>query len=389
MAIALLLKPKYRTTVTAEIIQTYEVVLCSEGQDAMTGQIMSPRPAMGFEPDDAVYKLVAMLKSARLTVDEFLGQLPGYHLALRFQVIGNTPDIGEGLGLRRAMPKTHDAIVALMRSSYNDVNPTELTGVEQRLKAAEVDPDGGGRMDTFTNSANQQAAAAPTRRSPLDKLPKERRIITVNQGGGSDQREAMAELAAQLTPESIPSGGLVITMGKNGPKILKAASARIDEEETAADVATLESGGEVNTHARSQAAGEITINRDPKAGMPVPKTATEAPRPAPQVRTMTEEQLATQAQSVDITHRATVLDQSGFETSMGTEDAAALADEQMGTAGMNVGPVDMKAAVSATVRDADHHTQLGEEVEVGGRAVKKSTVVRHDRGGTRPKNLSK
>ena len=381
MAIALLQKPKFRTTSTVEAFHTYEVTLFGEGQDPTFGGQMNPRPAMGFDRNDAVAKLAAMLKLNHLTPDDFLTQMADYKLGIVLAKVTNLEEGAATSPIRVEAAVPHEAIVTMLHAIYPEVNPAELAGVEQRLKPVSINAEDTARMQTYTNSANQQTEA-PRRQSPLNSLPKERKIITVNQGGG-DQRESLQELAKQLTPESIPAGGLVIVSGKNGPKVLKAASARIDEEDAARDMETLEAGGEVSLPRATSAQVEIPL------AAPVAKAASEAPRPAPKVRTLTDDQLAAQASSVDISHRATILDQGGFETTMDTEDAAALADQQMGTTGMALPSVDMRAAISATVRDADQHTQLGEEVEVGGRSIKKSTVIRHDRGGTRPTTLTR
>lgn len=372
-----LTKPQFKTTTSADLYDVYEILL---GDGSSQGSIFEPRPRVAYSPDDAILALDEMLLAQGASVDDVLSQLgdSGKLMCVLVRMLGCDNKTYEHFRKVHA-PFTHDLIVGRMRDFMPGAKP-----VPQAAPRPVVDQavDEGPRMQSM-GMPGMSKGPEPTH--PREAPKRQFKVTTVYQGG-SDNSEKLQDLAKQLTAENIPKGGLVLTMGKGGPRILKAASARISDEDEANE--NLEAGGDDGgeeqhiTMALAQDLGaqddsESILGEAAPAARPVPKTA------APQVRTLSEKSLEAAARASVVQRPSVgVLDEMGEDTGMDQAEAAAAIDAEFGDM---AGNLDIDAlSPELPAEDPDHDTRLGRTQQTGGHRVQKASVVKKDRGGTRP-----
>ena len=378
-----LLKPQFTTNTTAAIAQTFDVVLV--GDDPM-GLPLNPQPAIGFTAEDAVLKLAMMLKALKLTPDDLFKQLEGHKFQMLLVMVADIDGKKYDHFHRIHAPYTHEVITSKLREFFPQAEAQgPVTREEVRGEISEESP----RMESMHNTGSTSSPS--TRKGE----PKERKLTTVYQGGG-DSSEKMAEVLKQLTPENMPKGGVVITMGKNGPRILKTASARTDEEDAedlmgeneANPIAQSRSEHrEIDTSAHSQAAATVSIHRDPNTlppgvldhRAPVAKTASKGPA----LRTVSGDQMERMAMVGDLkkTPQVSVFDASGaVQMEMGSDEAAALIDREMGTTSTATPNIEIGSDIAIGKNDPLSLNSV--ETRAGHRVKTQSTVVKKDRGNS-------
>ena len=371
-----LTKPLFKTTTSADLYDVYEILL---GDGSSQGSIFEPRPRVAYSPDDAILALDEMLLAQGASVDDVLTQLGGSGklMCVLVRMLGCDAKTYEHFRKVHA-PFTHDLIVGRMRDF--------MPGAQRTPQAAprpEVDKavDEGPRMQSM-GMPGVSTTQEPTH--PREAPKKQFKVTTVYQGG-SDNSEKLQDLAKQLTADSIPKGGLVITMGKNGPKILKAASARISDEDEANENLEAAEGDEGEEQHITMALARGLGSEDDSDG--ILTTPTPAPRPkvaAPVVRTVSEKSLEMAARA-SLAHapRVGVLDESGSEVGMDADEAASLVDQEF--AGMAETQMDIEGfEPTLPATDPDHDSRLARGAQQGGHRVQKASVTKRDRGGVRP-----
>ena len=361
-----LIKPPSKTSAQVDQFFLYEVELAG---DAVTQ--FEPRPPVAYSVDDAILKLAMVLKEGGMNAVDFLEHFKDQPFVIA-QTRVHTMD-GKVFPEVRLKHNTTDETI---RRRLADFYPgAQLPGSAEAQPVLEV-VDDSPRMISMTNSGS---SVAPASSGMIKKgaAPKERRLITVQGGGGGESKqEALQAAIAMLTPENMPKGGMVLVMGKNGPRMLKTASARTDEEmgEEMADAE--ENGVEVQTSSRR--AEEVHI------AAPVEKAA-PAPRPqAKAARVLSEAQLEGMAKSSAASAPShAILNAEGHETSMDAGTAASLIDAEMGGDGGG-DEIEINGPV-LPVDDGERMTStLSQGSSQGGRAMKKPTMAKPNRGGTRP-----
>ena len=379
-----LTKPQFKTTTSADLYDVYEILL---GDGSSTGSLFEPRPRVAYSPDDAVLALDELLQAQGAGVDDILSQLgEGKLMCVLTRMLACDGKTYEHLR-RNHTPFTHDVIVNKMREFLPGAKPVPQAAPRPVVEQA---VDEGPRMQSMGMPG---AATGPEPTHPREKPKKTFKVTTVYQGGG-DNADKLQDLAKQLTAENIPKGGLVITMGKTGPKILKAASASLaDEDEAAAnlrDAGEFDEGDEggMETHITTALTRDLGAGDDTEsilgaaatapAARPTPKTA------APVIRTVSEASLEAAAKASPVARpTATVLSEGGDEMDMGQDEAAAMVDAEF--AGM-AGDLDIEGLnPELPAEDPDHDTRLGRTQQTGGHRVQKASVVKKDRGGQRPR----
>lgn len=376
-----LTKPQFKTTTTADLFDTYEVLLAMDGAGA-TGSVFDPRPRVAYSPEDAVLALDEMLVGQGASIEAMLEQLgDGKLMCVLTRMLACDGRTYEHF--RRAHAAyTHDHIVAKLREFMPGAKPVPVVAPRETVHQATEDEP---RMQSMGMPG---AAKAPEPVHPRDKPKKTFKVTTVYQGG-TDSEEKMAELVKQLTPESIPKGGLVLTMGKGGPKLLKTATAHTDEDEAAGNLrASGEDDGE-EQHITMALAEDLGAQDDSESILgeavttPVAKMAA---KPAPQVRTVSEKELEARAKAAPVKAPAmSVLDAEMGDSGMDADEAAQMVDAEF--AGMTDG-VDLDAlSPELPAEDPDHDTRLGRTHQTGGHRVQKASIQKKDRGGVRPQKV--
>jgi hypothetical protein len=293
--------------------------------------------------------------------------------------------------MRLLNKNTHETIWTRLEDFYSGAKaqPTATQAVETAAPVEE-----GTRYETM-------ATRQPDPVHPADKPNKVLAVRTVYDGSG-DRDDRMKDALKGLTADTIPKGGLVITVGKNGPKILKAASTQTDEEQGEEFLEENEAAPvtRFNTGARVQAEAEVTISRDPNPeipGLPHARKVAAAPTPEPEhkddepvvkkvleTRVMSGDAMDRQKPATKVAkHETVVFGDDLSEMDMGTDEAGALIDAELGGEESDLpGEREMQQMLADP---KDTSANLTETMEHGGRRVKKQEgVVRKDRGGTRP-----
>lgn len=378
-----LTKPQFKTTTSADLYDVYEILL---GDGSSTGSLFEPRPRVAYSPDDAVLALDELLQAQGAGVDDILSQLgEGKLMCVLTRMLACDGKTYEHLR-RNHTPFTHDVIVNKMREFLPGAKPVPQAAPRPVVEQA---VDEGPRMQSMGMPG---AATGPEPTHPREKPKKTFKVTTVYQGGG-DNADKLQDLAKQLTAENIPKGGLVITTGKTGPKILKAASASLaDEDEAAAnlrDAGEFDEGDEggVETHITTALSRDLGASDDTEsilgaaveapAALPAPKTA------APVIRTVSESTLEAAAKAAPV-HRPTaaVLSEEGAELDMDQSEAAAMVDAEFAGMARDLDIGGLSAELPA--EDPDHDTRLGRTQQTGGHRVQKASIQKKDRGGVRP-----
>lgn len=385
-----LLKPKFKTSCPADLFDTYEVEIVTSAL-ADKG-LFEPRPRMAYDFDDAILALAEMLKIQGATPADLAGQL-GDHKVHVVQTRILSCDGKNYEHLRLLNRNTHETIWTRLEDYYGGARKVALES--QPLAAAPVE-------ETTTQRISMgQAPPEPDPTHPRDKPKKVLQVRTVYDGSG-EREEKMGAALKNLTAEDIPKGGLVITMGKTGPKILKAASAQTDEEQAedllddneALPVST------VNTGARVQAEAEITISRDPNPEIPgLPQTrkvAKAEPEEHKDTEPVVKKQLETRVMSGDamdrvkpvakVAHEAVVFGDDLGDSGMDLSEAGALIDAELGSEGDADLPEQQELQQLLADPKVDPDTKgMTQQAQHGGRRIQKQeSVIRKDRGGTRP-----
>lgn len=383
-----LLKPKFKTSCQADLFDAFEIEIVTPALE--TKGRFEPRPRMAFDFDDAILALAEMLKAQGTTPAELAEQI-GEHRVHVVQTRLLSCDGKNYEHMRLLNKNTHETIWGRLEDYYGGakVQPQATQAVETQAPVEE-----GTRMVSMS-------PRQPDPVHPADKPKKVLAVRTVYDGSG-ERDDRMKEALSGLTADTIPSGGLVITMGKNGPKILKAASAQTDEE-AAEDLLDENEAAPVsqviNHGARVQAEAEVTISRDPNPeipGLPHTRKVAAAPAPEPEHRDdepVVKKVLETRVMSGDamdrvkpaakVAHETVVFGDDLSEMNMGADEAGALIDAELGGDDTDLPEARELQAILADPKDTS--ANLAETLEHGGRRVRKQeSVVKKDRGGTRP-----
>jgi hypothetical protein len=384
-----LLKPRFKTSCQADLFDAFEVEVVTPSLEAK-GRF-EPRPRMAFDFDDAILALAEMLKAQGATPHDLLMQIGDGGTVQVIQTRLLACDGKHYEHMRLLNKNTHETIWTRLEDFYGGAKaqPTATQAVETAAPVEE-----GTRYETM-------ATRQPDPVHPADKPKKVLAVRTVYDGSG-DRDDRMKDALKGLTADTIPKGGLVITVGKNGPKILKAASAQTDEEQGEEFLEENEAApvAHFNTGARVQAEAEVTISRDPNPEIPgLSHTRKVAAAPAPEPEHKDDEPvvkkvLETRVMSGDAMdrlkpatkvakHEAVVFGDDLSEMGMGADEAGALIDAELGGEESDLpGEREMQQMLADP---KDTSANLAETMEHGGRRVKKQEgVVRKDRGGTRP-----
>jgi hypothetical protein len=355
-----LTKAKNRTTTQATLFDTYEVQIAGESGK---GNVFEPRPRMAFDADDAVLALAETLKLQGATPEALDEVLAGGHTLIIVQVRLAEIDGKFYETFRLKSNQTHDSIIKRMVDYFPGANRVQGATAIPVVQQAEADDTP--RMMNITNSGSTKLATT----HPADKAPKQRRLITVQGGGGeTGGQEALAELAAQLTPEAV-KGGVVLVMTKQGPKMLSSASQHDPDDESGGEGAEVGEGGDLEGDYEGQDVqiiGAPVAAATPSAPRPTPKVAAEAPKPAKTVVTMTGDQAMK-------TMRATSVDRH-------THEADSSLDMEMGGGGED--PGELKAFVFDQEQEQDVLDGTSVESRGRGKIKKQEGFVRKDRGNS-------
>lgn len=359
--------PKARTSITASIYGTFEVVIALPGS---TPGPFSPRPRMAYSQADAVLALAETLKTHSILPDEFLTALGDATMSItqthllecdgRYFVFSRLP-----------ADSTMEVIVARLKDYYSGASKTH---VGQAIPEAEEAIEASVMPMTFSNSGGQVRGASSA--SPVAKTAKVRKMTTIYGGGDSSSKsEQLAAAAAKLTPEMV-SRGVVLVMGKNGPKLLNTAGGTTDEEEGDA-MADAEASGEDYTPTAPHRSVPIAEVPEAPEGEAEPEPA---PRPVPTIRTMSgvEAERSLRASSVDHHDQddSNVQEIQALDRSLGAQLGVSHQTEEEP---VRFAPVVIDAASESAVGE------MTQADEVGGRRVKRQEVTKRDRGGERPK----
>lgn len=384
-----LLKPKFKTSCQADLFDAFEVEIVTSALEHK-GRF-EPRPRMAFDFDDAILAMAEMLKAQGTTPAELAEQIGDHRLhVVQTRILSCD---GKNYEHMRLLNKnTHETIWTRLEDYYGGAKVQKEATLAVETQAP---VDEGTRMISM-NAQNRE----PDPVHPRDKPKKVLAVRTVYDGSG-ERDDRMKEALSGLTADTIPAGGLVITMGKNGPKILKAASAQTDEEQAedlldeneAAPVSQV-----INTGARVQAEAEVTISRDPNPEIPgLPQTrkvaAAEPEAEHKDTEPVVKRVLETRVMSGDAMermpvakvakHEAVVFGEDLGESDMDVSEAAALIDAELG--GDETDMPETRELQQLLADPKDPSANLAETLEHGGRRVKKQEgVVKKDRGGTRP-----
>jgi hypothetical protein len=180
---------------------------------------------------------------------------------------------------------------------------------------------------------------------------------------------------AGLTYKDIPAGGLVITMGKTGMKMLDATNAASGDEEGEEHIS-----GAATPHVREHRP-EVVITQDAVA-----PAAPTAPRVVvPKVaRTMTEADLTAMAQSTSIEHTPKVFaGVDGSVSNLDSQAAAALVDAELG-GGHDDGAEISGPVLTVTEDDVNGQGLTQVDERQGHRTKTQASIRKPGRGGTRP-----
>ena len=354
-------KPKSRTSTTASMFDTFEVLIAPPGSAPSS---FTPRPRMAYSQADAVLALAETLKTHNILPDEFLGALGDATMSIA-QVRLLECDDRYFEFLRIPANSTMEVIVTRLRDYY----PGASRGhVGQALPVAEPAAEEVQEQMTFGNSGAQHGTPG-TNAAP--KAAKVRKVTTIYGGGDSTSKsEQLAAVAAQLTPEMV-SKGVVLVMGKHGPKLLNTSGGRTEEEEGEA-LADAEASGEDYT--QEEGAGRVVLDI-PEEAAPEPPRA-----PALAIRTMSGAEAERSLRVSAVDHH----DQEG-------PDALELQDlDQSIRTHLGIprqASADPEVRLAPVVVDATSESAVGEMTqveEVGGRRVKRQEITKRDRGGARP-----
>lgn len=381
-----LLKPKFKTSCQADLFDAFEVEVVTQALE-VKGRF-EPRPRMAFDFDDAILALAEMLKAQGATPHDLLMQVGD---GGKIQVVQTRILSCDGKNYEH------------MRLLNKNTNETIWTRLEDYFGGAKVQPQATQAVETQApvEEGTRMVSMSPRQPDPVHPADKPKKVLAVRTvyDGSGERDDRMKEALSGLTADTIPSGGLVITMGKNGPKILKAASAQTDEEqaEDLLDENEAAPTAHVHTGARVQAEAEVTISRDPNPeipGLPHTRKVAAAEPEHKDDEPVVKKVLETRVMSGDAMdrvkpaakvakHEAVVFGEDLGEMDMGADEAASLIDAELG--GEETDIPEQRELQQMLVDPKDASANLAETVEHGGRRVKKQeSIVRKDRGGTRP-----
>lgn len=358
-------KPASRTSTTASMFDVYEVLLTQGSSPAVS---ITPRPRMAYSQADAVLALTETLKANGVAPKDFLDALGDAQLEVAqirlLECDGKHFEI-----LRLKANSTHEVITARIADYYPGamLNVPSATPLPEAALPVEVDVP-----TVFTNSGSSRGGSS----SADEPKPKVRKVTTIYGGGGGGNSEAITKTAAKLTPEMVAKG-VVIVMGKNGPKVLSAAHARTEEEENEA-MADAEASGEDYIPEDGGATREVQVVREAEPAAP-------APKPAPAIRILSGDQAekVMRVSSIE-TREVPEVDEAAL-MEMDGDIAAALGSSAGDTVTHAGSP--RRALHQRPVEEGSEETasEFTHEEEVGGgRRVKRQDVTKRDRGGSRP-----
>lgn len=370
-----ILKPQFQTSVTATLVHTYEVLVAATPR----GLPLSPRPRVAYTPEDAVLALAQMLKANRLTPDDMLAQFPENQFMVALRVILTCDGVTHEQLYKAHQAFTHDVTLSKLRAFYPDARPMVLANAELAPDTSAPIEDEE-RMSVLHNSGAQ--SQTPQRRRP--EPPKQRRVITTYQG--NDAEEQIGDALKGLIAEDIPKGGMILTTGKQGVRIVDASRSREIEGEGYVSVTMND------TRAHSAPSQEITIHRDPNTlppGVPDPRRLPNV-APAPKkaaVRTITGDEAEGMVVKPLTLPKQTVVTEDGRQIELTPAQINQLMAQQMGGAADEPVPVvkSAEALLGETDEAPDHDVNRAEGQAKATHKVKVPKMRQEGRGGTRPK----
>ena len=366
-------KPQFTTTIPAEMLQTFEVRIVGGGDK---GTPFDPHPQTGYSPEDAILKLAMMLKTIGATPEDMLKQLPEGSQLMTLMMMKLRIETKIYLHFYRTHTgHNHDYILTKLKELY-PLAPLNIADYKEE-GVVEVALEEISGMTNFPNSG----ATGNTEPSPRKAAAKVYKVTTITQGGGDS--EGMAKAMLTLKPEDIPHGGLVITMGKGGPKILKSASAITDEDEGAEYI-----------HMNDDVVPKTAENPEEKPPRPKPLVVQAVVRDRSGLGGSVKSQDAKTpipSRQAKVASKAKVTVLREVEMGIDTDEAGAMLDEQLAeelgeVAGGEEEEVEEVAKLmlgsdedAATVADlvtAESHGEHQIQMPTG--------HIKRDRGGTRP-----
>jgi len=369
-----LLKPPCTMSTEVKEFSVFEVELA---RDTITR--FDPLSRQAYSVDDAILALAQSLKEGGLTPDDFLKHfeastfLVSQTKVIVYDQASRNPKV---FPVHRMLPVVaHEAIVKKLREFYPSA-PVGGGVAQVEYTAPAVAPEEAMQMISMVNSGSTAQTAASQK-----PAARPRRLITqMGSGGGEDKQRAVQEAIAVLTPENMPKGGCVVTIGKDGkPRILKTAGSRTEEEENEAFADDEAEGISIDRGDYQDRGQEIQV-----VAAPVTKTAAKDPAPKPAVKTarvMSESALESMAQASaqNLTPSHMILSPDGGVANVDAATSAAMMDGQFG---VKPGDSPDPEVVLPEVVDSGS-APLAKVGEKSGHTVKRP-AMRTGRGGVRP-----